>query len=137
MARPDTSERSPARSRWDDDAIEQLVGRLLRAGVVTAAAIVLAGGVVYLLGHARQPPPGAVFQGEPDEFTHIDGILRAAAGLSGRGLVMCGLLLLVATPVARVALSLAAFVLQRDRLYAAITAFVLLVLLASLAGVVI
>jgi uncharacterized membrane protein len=48
---------------------------------------------------------------------------------------MCGLLLLVATPVARVALSLVAFVLQRDRFYAAITAFVLLLLLASLASV--
>jgi uncharacterized membrane protein len=130
------SEPSARTARWDDDAIEQLVGRLLRAGVMLAAAIVLAGGVVYLWGHADQPPQGAVFHGEPDEFTRIGGILRAAAALSGRGLVMCGLLLLVATPVARVALSLVAFVLQRDRLYAAITAFVLLLLLASLAGVV-
>ena len=137
MASPETSEPSASPSQWDDDAIEQLVGRLLRVGVLAAAAIVLAGGVVYLLGHAHQPPHGAVFQGEPDEFTHIGGILRAAAALSGRGLVMCGLLLLVATPVARVALSLVAFVLQRDRFYAAITAFVLLLLLASLAAVVI
>jgi len=47
---------------------------------------------------------------------------------------MGGLLLLIATPIARVGLSLVAFVHQRDRLYAAITAFVLLLLLASLAG---
>ena len=136
MASPEGSERTTASSRWDDDAIEQLVGHLLRAGVLAAAAIVLAGGIVYLLAHAHEPPHGAVFQGEPDEFTHFGGILRAAAALSGRGLVMCGLLLLVATPVARVALSLVAFVVQRDRFYAAITAFVLLLLLASLAGVV-
>ena len=47
---------------------------------------------------------------------------------------MGGLLLLIATPVARVALSLVAFVLQRDRLYVGITAFVLALLLASLVG---
>lgn len=129
------SDPATAASRWNDDAIERLVGRLLHAGVAAAAAIVLVGGGVYLWGHAHQPPHGAVFQGEPDEFTRIGGILHAAAALSGRGLVMCGLLLLVATPVARVALSLVAFTLQRDRLYAAITAFVLLLLLASLAGV--
>jgi uncharacterized membrane protein len=135
MASPGRSDPGATRARWDDDAIERLVGRLLRAGVLAAAAIVLAGGVVYLMRHAHEPPQGAVFQGERDEFTHIGGIVRAAAALSGRGLVMCGLLLLVATPVARVALSLVAFVLQRDRFYAAITAFVLLLLLASLASV--
>jgi uncharacterized membrane protein len=137
MAPPDTSDPRPGRWPVNDDAIELLVARLLRAGVVAAAAIVLVGGVVYLRMHAHEPPPGAVFVGEPDEFTHIGGILRAAAALRGRGLVMCGLLLLVATPVVRVALSLVAFALQRDRLYAGITAFVLVLLLASLAGVVI
>lgn len=137
MARPDTSEPPASRWRLNDDAIELLVGRLLRAGVVASAAIVLVGGVVYLAAHAHEPPHGSVFVGEPDEFTHIGGILRAAASLSGRGLVMCGLLLLVATPVVRVALSLVAFMLQRDHLYSAITAFVLVLLLASLVGVVI
>jgi uncharacterized membrane protein len=126
MARPDAS---------DDDAVELLVGRMLRAGVAVAAIIVFAGGVLYLWRHALEPAHGAVFQGEPDDLTRVGGILRSSAELSGRGLVMCGLLLLVATPIARVALSLVAFVLQRDRLYAAITAFVLLLLLASLAGV--
>jgi uncharacterized membrane protein len=54
----------------------------------------------------------------------------------GRGLIQLGLLLLIATPVARVAFSLLAFVLQRDRTYVMLTAFVLLLLLASLAGIV-
>lgn len=121
--------------RWSDDAVEQLVGRLLRAGVLAAAALVLAGGIVYLARHAHEPAHGAVFNGEPDDLTRVGGILRASGALSGRGLIMGGLLLLIATPVARVAVSLVAFVFQRDRLYAAITAFVLLLLLASLVGV--
>jgi uncharacterized membrane protein len=134
MAQPDGSELSPAASRWSDDAVELLVGRLLRAGVLAAAALVLIGGIVYLARHALEPAHGAVFNGEPDDLTRVGGILRASGALSGRGLIMSGLLLLIATPVARVAMSLAAFVLQRDRLYAAITAFVLLLLLASLVG---
>ena len=129
MARPDDSDRDR------DEAVELLVGRLLRAGVLASAALVLAGGVVYLAGHALEPAHGAVFAGEPDDLTRVGGILRSSGELTGRGLIMGGLLLLIATPVARVALSLATFVLQRDRLYVAMTAFVLLLLLASLAGV--
>src|SRR6266850_2530226 len=116
-----------ASDRWSDDAVELLVGRLLRVGV-------LAGGIVYLARHALEPAHGAVFNGEPDDLTRVGGILRASGALSGRGLIMGGLLLLIATPVARVAMSLVAFVFQRDRLYVAITAFVLLLLLASLVG---
>jgi len=134
MALPDGSEPAAAASRWNDDAVELLVSRLLRAGVVAAAALVLVGGVLYLWRHALEPPHGAVFRGEPDDLTRVGGILRASGELTGRGLIMGGLLLLIATPVARVALSLVAFVHQRDHLYAGITAFVLLLLLASLTG---
>jgi uncharacterized membrane protein len=48
--------------------------------------------------------------------------------------IQLGLLLLVATPVARVAFSILAFALQRDRTYVIITLIVLGVLLYSLAG---
>jgi uncharacterized membrane protein len=46
-----------------------------------------------------------------------------------------GLLLLIATPVARVALLAVAFAVQRDRLYVVVTLIVLAVLLASLVGI--
>jgi uncharacterized membrane protein len=62
--------------------------------------------------------------------------VRAALDLRGRGLIQLGVLLLIATPVARVAVSLVAFLRQRDRTYALVTAFVLLVLLASLSGLI-
>ncbi len=44
---------------------------------------------------------------------------------------MAGLLLLVATPVARVALSIVIFIIERDRLYVLITAAVLLILVVA------
>jgi uncharacterized membrane protein len=51
----------------------------------------------------------------------------------GQAIIMAGLLVLIATPVARVALSVIIFIIARDRLYTAITATVLLILLVSFA----
>ena len=48
------------------------------------------------------------------------------------GIVQLGLVLLIATPVARVALTLGAFLLQRDRLYVVLTTIVLVLLLFGL-----
>jgi uncharacterized membrane protein len=47
-------------------------------------------------------------------------------------MVQLGLVLLIATPVARVALTLGAFLVQRDRLYMVLTAIVLVLLLVGL-----
>jgi uncharacterized membrane protein len=49
-------------------------------------------------------------------------------------LIQLGLLLLIATPVARVAFSVAAFAMQRDRLYVVVALIVLAVLMYSLTG---
>jgi len=46
--------------------------------------------------------------------------------------VQLGLVLLIATPMVRVALTLVAFLWQRDRLYVCITAFVLALLVYGL-----
>ena len=81
-------------------------------------------------------PQNATFSGGPNDLSRVGGIVRAAAAFRGRGMIQLGLLLLIGTPVARVAFSLVAFVLQRDRTYVILTAVVLLLLLASLAGIV-
>jgi uncharacterized membrane protein len=52
--------------------------------------------------------------------------------LSGRGVIQLGLLLLVATPVARVACSVVGFLRERDYVYVALTLIVLVVLIYSL-----
>ena len=65
---------------------------------------------------------------------HSGGIVRSALSPSGRGLVQAGLLVLIATPVARVAFSLVGFALERDRIYLVVTTIVLMILLYSLLG---
>ena len=64
----------------------------------------------------------------------ISGILHEALVLSGRGLIQLGLLILIATPIARVAFSFFAFLYQRDWLYVVVTLMVLGLLLYSLVG---
>jgi len=120
--------------RWSDDAIEAIVARLLQAGVVLAAVLVLAGGLPYLARHGGAAPAGQLFTGEPAALREIGGILRGARDLSGRALIMSGVLVIIATPVLRVAASLVAFLHQRDWTYTAMTAFVLALLVASMAG---
>lgn len=111
--------------------LERFLGQLLRLGVSLAAAVVLLGGGLYLLRHAAEPRPPYVFHDPPAEWTTPAGILRLACRGDERGLIQLGLLLLIATPVARVLFSALAFARQRDWLYVALTLMVLSVLLYS------
>ena len=115
-----------------DRRVEQVIGRVLQAGVLLAAAVVLAGGAAYLATHGGARADFRVFRSEPSALRSVAGIVRGALALDSQAIVQLGLVLLIATPVARVALTLVAFLLQRDRLYVAMTAVVLGLLLYSL-----
>jgi len=138
MPTPVNSERSIAASADrqfnSDQEFDRLLGNLLITGVVLAALVVLTGGITYLVRHGAQHPNYKSFHGEPDSFRTVSGVVRSATEWSGRGLIQLGLLLLIATPVARVAFSLLVFLRQRDFLYCVFTLIVLGVLLFSLAG---
>jgi uncharacterized membrane protein len=123
---------SGAKPGWTDERFEQAVGNLLRTGVMLAAAVVLVGGVVYLVRHGNEVADYRAFHGEPEDLRTLTGIERSAVSLRGRGLIQLGLLLLIATPVARVVFSVFAFARQRDRMYVVFTLIVLAVLLYSL-----
>jgi uncharacterized membrane protein len=116
---------------WTDEQVERLLGRVLQVGVVLAA-VVLVGGVVFLLGHAMQAYDYHVFRGESVDLRTLEGIVQGASGLDGRDVIQLGVVLLLATPIARVALSAFAFARQRDVTYVVVTSLVLLLLLASL-----
>jgi uncharacterized membrane protein len=123
-----------AESRWTDRRVEAILGGLLRLGVMTAAAVVMFGAAVYLVRHGTSSPDYGGFHGEPEELRSLHGIVRAAWSFRGRGLIQLGLVLLIATPVARVAFSVFAFARQRDWMYLIVTLVVLGTLLYSLTG---
>lgn len=117
-----------------DEQMDRMIGVLLRAGVILSAATTLAGGIWHFVQHGGAMPDYHVFRGEPSELHSVGGVLHGIAQGHSESLVQLGLLMLIATPIARVALSVAAFAVQRDRTYVAITLVVLTALVASLAG---
>lgn len=116
------------------EKLDRIVGNLLRAGVVLSGAVVLAGALVYLARHGMEAPVYHAFRGEPNDLRSLRGIIADAMALRGRGIIQFGLLLLIATPVARVAYLVYAFARQKDRFYAVVALVVLLLLAYSLAG---
>jgi len=116
-----------------DRRMDEFMGLLLRSGVILAATIVLVGGVVYLASHPF-PIDYRVFRSEPESLRTISGIFSEAITFEGRGLIQLGVLVLIATPIARVAFSVVAFFYQRDWKYVAFTLVVLSLLLYSLLG---
>ena len=103
------------------------IAHVLRGGVLVSIGVLLAGLTIATLEGAGFP----VTVVEPDRLLGPLLRLRPAALLS------LGVLILILTPVVRVALSLVAFLKERDRLYAGIAVIVLLNLCAAfLVGVV-
>jgi uncharacterized membrane protein len=64
----------------------------------------------------------------------VSGIFHEALALHGPGLIQFGLLILIATPIARVAFSVVAFLYQGDWTYVVVTLVVLGLLVYSLLG---
>lgn len=118
--------------RITDLTIERMVSALLRGGVVISGAVVFVGGLHYLARHGQEYADHHSFHGEPSVDRLVGQIIGGAISLRARSIIQLGLLLLIATPIARVAVSLVGFTLERDRTYVVITAIVLTVLLYSL-----
>lgn len=118
--------------RWDQHRVEQAMGMLLRIGVLSAALVAGVGGAWFLMQHGASAADYGTFRGEASQLNSIGAIVTGAFQGQSRAIVQLGLLLLIATPIARVFFSLVAFVLQRDRLYTIVTSIVLAVLLFSL-----
>lgn len=107
-----------------DERMEHLMGLLLRAGVLLAATVVIAGGAMYLADHRGVHVEYRHFAGHPISVRHPAEL----AGPTSIAVLEVGMLLLVAVPIARVAFALIAFAAQRDWLYTAVSALILSVL---------
>ena len=119
---------------WTDHRIEVILAYLLRSGVILSAAVVLWGACIYLYRHAHEAADYRIFRGEPSDYRTIPGVILSVMGGHGRGWIQLGLLLLIATPIARVTFSIVGFAMERDKMYVIFTLIVLAVLLYSLLG---
>lgn len=119
----------------ETEKIELILSILLRAGVLTSLAAIVIGTLVTFVHHPTYSQSAgdlANLVGHNADFPHSlretwDGI-RA---FHGQSIVILGLLLLILTPVLRVAVSILAFAYENDWPFVWITTFVLIALLVS------
>lgn len=115
--------------------VELVLSHLLRGGVIISLLVIITGTVLSFVHHPgylqaqgdlpRLTQPGAVF---PHTLTDVGHALQQG---QGQAVVMVGLLLLIITPILRVAVSILAFIYERDYTFVLITSGVLLILLLS------
>src|SRR5215469_9827752 len=96
-----------------DHQLQSMIGIVLRTGVLTSALIVAVSGAFYLARHHADPPRYAHFITENQDLRSVVGIIRSAMHLQSEAMIQFGLLLLIATPVARVALAAVGFYFER------------------------
>ena len=111
---------------------DAMVSAVLLVGVVVSAALIAIGlGGALAVGWEGSLRGLPVATTAATDFSHL---LEGLAELRPVAIAQAGLLVLLATPVLRVAASIAGFALEGDRLYALITLAVLAILLLSLFG---
>lgn len=115
--------------------VELLISNLLRFGVAASLVLVTLGVVI---SYAHNP----AYFSSPAELQQITrtgtvfpstlrDVMTGLWNLQGDAIIVAGLLLLIATPITRVAISVLAFVYQKDRIYTLITIGVLCLLILS------
>lgn len=116
---------------------ELAISLVLRIGVGLAVALVLAGLVVVFVhqgtsGTAVHGGSYKAYTSAGTPFPHsLAGLRQSLARGDGQGIIELGLVVLILTPILRVAVGVLTFVYEEDVRMALITLFVLLVLLAS------
>ncbi len=114
---------------------EVMISYLLRSGVVASLVIVVAGTILSFVHHPdylRSPASYARLSAPPvSPFRTLGDVVDGLRHARGQALVALGLLVLVATPVLRVAASIGLFAIQRDRAFVATTSLVLTLLVTS------
>lgn len=114
---------------FDDRRMETIMGRVLQIGVMLASLVMLAGGILYVKAHHSANPDYRVFSSEPQALRHFSGIVHGVEAGEAAAIIQFAVLLLIATPVARVVFALISFGIERDKLYILVSAVVLAVLL--------
>lgn len=130
---------APLPDRLDPDAdprLERLLCRLLRGGVILSAILLIVGLVVLFARDDRGALSDPLATAGLDRFGAVfpHTLSQVFAGLrhfTGESVIALGLLILIATPVLRVAVSILAFARARDWPYVAFTGYVLAMLIVS------
>jgi len=126
--------KQPEHKLIKDKDIQLMTSLVLRWGVLLSMGVVILGGIVYIYRHGHEAIDYSTFTGEPYFTRNLNAIAVAVVNFKGRAIIQAGILLLIATPIARVLFSVVGFVLEKDYLYVGITLLVLAIIVASMMG---
>lgn len=128
-----------SREFWEKHDMEMYVGKILRYGVFTACIITLFGGLIYVIQSHGVMPNYTPVSGHPSQFSGVAEYLREVTTIfpaifhfNGAAIVQFGVVVLIATPILRVAFSAFAFLIEKDRLYVGITLLVLAIIFLNM-----
>lgn len=118
--------------RLNDTQVEILIGQVLRTGVLLSCFVTVIGLGLFLLRHASSRPNYRVFHSVNAPLRSMVELVPNAFHGNPMAIIQLGVLLLIATPVARVAFLVGAFAMERDRMYVVVSGLVLVILLGSI-----
>ena len=117
--------------RPTDQDLDISIAGMLRVGISVAAVVVFVGGILSLRHPLVATQDYSHFRPTGKELRTITGIFRGAIHFQPKNIIQLGMLLLIATPVARVAFCVIGFIRQRKFLYVAVSSLVLVILAYS------
>ncbi|WP_195573816.1 DUF1634 domain-containing protein [Paenibacillus sp. 1001270B_150601_E10] len=104
--------------------VELLVSKVIRVSVLISSGGIVCGLILFVIT-GQSGYPGDMYP------TTLSTVVRGVLQLKPYGVMAAGLLLLILTPVIRVAVSILVFIKEKDWLYIAITAAVFVILIVS------
>ncbi|HEY5392819.1 MAG TPA: DUF1634 domain-containing protein [Hanamia sp.] len=120
------------KNKVSDYDIESVMGKLLITGVIISGTLILAGGIFYIIQEGLSIPHFKTFRGVPSNLRSVKQICTGFVHLESLSVIQMGLLLLIATPIARVIFSVIGFLFEKDYLYVLISLIVLAIIAYSI-----
>jgi uncharacterized membrane protein len=113
---------------------ELIIGNLLRIGVIVSGLVMLVGATIFLIRHGNEFPKVHTFKFDAFNITDArpNVVIKELLDVKSIAIMQLGVLILIATPVLRVIVSVVAFLYERDYMYVVFTLIVLGVLVFSL-----
>ena len=122
-------------NKVSDYDIESVMGKLLITGVIISGTLILAGGIFYIIQEGLSIPHFKTFRGVPSNLRSVKQIFTGFVHLESLSIIQMGLLLLIATPIARVVFSVIGFLFEKDYLYVLISLIVLAIIAYSILSI--
>ncbi len=115
-----------------DLELEIEIARMLLLGIILSALVVVLGTALMFHDTSLAAPNYTHFHSMTASLSSVKGIVQGSLHLHADAVIQLGLLLLIATPVARVLFCVVGFARQQDKLYVVVSSTVLMILIYSL-----